>query len=84
MTNKKNKTLGILLFIDILAILSMYAFGAYKDMSQSCIGFATASSPCAEEYFYGPLALAYSVGFLLFSLIVLNWTTDNFKKTKKK
>lgn len=76
----------MLLFIDLSAILSMHAFGAYKDLSQSCTGFAGASSSCAEDYFYGYLIFAYTIGFFLISFLVLNskaFSIEN-KKSKKK
>jgi|GEM_PF-2787620 len=83
MLNKYIKVPFILLIIDILAILAMYAFGAYKDMSEKCTGFAGASSPCVEEYFYGYLYLAYIIGAFLLSIIVINWVAIKSKEEKK-
>lgn len=75
-----------MLVIDVLAILSMYAFGAYKDLSEKCTGFAGASSPCVEEYFYGYLYIAYIIGALLVSILVINQTkiSSEGKNPRKK
>lgn len=84
MSNKKLKIPFILLVVNILAILAMYAFGAYKDTYEQCTGFAGASSPCAEEYFYGYLYFAYITGALLISIIVINWVAIKSKEEKPK
>lgn len=83
MKNIKIKVPLILLAVDILAILAMYTFGAYKDTHEQCTGLAGASSPCVEEYFYGYLYIAFITAAVLVSIIILNWVSIESKDKKE-